>query len=131
MARKKGDLTCLDNLPSGSQSAKKHGLSGLNMLLEKLSEKEKIAYTEAYDKVQSILSQPLNSTAQIVVIMDSADKPPTVLLALATRISEELFDGEELERTYKALSEELRDSVLMGQGFHRDDDNNGYIWRKR
>jgi len=63
--------------------------------------------------------------------MDSTDKPPTVLLALATRISEELFDGEELERTYKALSEELRDSVLMGRGFHRDDDNNGYIWTKK
>jgi len=131
MARKKGDLTCSDNLPYGSQSDKKHGLSGLNMLLEKLSEKEKITYTEAYDKVQSILSQPLNSTAQIVVIMDCTDKPPTLLLALATRISEELFDGEELERTYKALSEELRDSILMGQGFYRDYDNNGYIWRKR
>jgi len=84
MARKKGDLTCLDNLPSGSQSAKKHGLSGLNMLLEKSSEKEKITYTEAYDKVQSILSQLLNSTAQTLVIMDSTGKPPTLLLALAT-----------------------------------------------
>ena len=131
MVRKKGDLTCSDNLPSRSQSGKKHGLPGLSMLLEKLSEKEKITHAEAYDKVQSILSQPLNSTAQIVVIMDSTDKPPTVLLALATRISEELFDGEELERTYKALSEELRDSVLIGQGFHRDDDNNGYIWTKK
>ena len=59
MVRKRGDLTCSDNLPSRSQSGKKHGLPGLSMLLEKLSEKEKINRTEAYDKVQSILSQPL------------------------------------------------------------------------
>ena len=29
MSRKKGDKSCLDNLPNGSQSARKHGLSAL------------------------------------------------------------------------------------------------------
>ena len=87
-------------------------------LVQKVSQENGIDYSEAYNKVMSILAQPLNSTAQIVVLMDSTDKPPTILLALATRLSQELFEGEELERAYHALTTDtyIREDILNKQG---------------
>jgi len=59
MSRKKGDKTCLDNLPNGSQSAKKHGLSALikkfyNDDIERLIDQAKLP-----EELQRLISQHL------------------------------------------------------------------------